>query len=247
MATTNDNPRWILKPNKDYLNKESNNDCLNFLYQKGKFYVMDNHLAAGWCWLHSLNQNEEYGFIHIDQHDDLVNNKNIIPLRDELLKEGLSITEYTSFELDGEKVFTWDNYILHIHQILPKWFKPICISTHKTTRVNEIRFDLCPDILGLPLSINPFTHEAKLKCILNLDIDYFFNGDGIRILTDDYIRLLAKGIKRSLPNIAVVTIALSPEWCGGWSNAIEAVSILDDELSLGFVQQLKSIEHNNEH
>jgi len=241
MAINNDNPRWILKPNQDYLNKESSIDCLNFLYQKGKIYVMDNHLAAGWCWLNSLNKNEEYGFIHIDQHNDLLNNKDVSPLRDELLKEGLTISEYTNFELNGDKVFAWDNYILHIHQIQPKWFKHICFSTHKISNVSEIDFISVLMFFNLPSSINSFVHESKRKCILNLDVDYFFNEDCVRILTNDYIRLLAKEIKRSLPYIAVITIALSPEWCGGWRNALNAISILNDELSLGFIENLETI------
>ena len=55
------------------------------------------------------------------------------------------------------------------------------------------------------------------KWIVNLDLDYFFIGDpSMRILTDEYIRSVAGLIKRQINEIKVVTVALSPECCGGW-------------------------------
>lgn len=47
------------KLNLNFKNAESLIDKLNLLYQEGKFYVMDNHLAAGWCWYHTLKKDEE--------------------------------------------------------------------------------------------------------------------------------------------------------------------------------------------
>lgn len=242
METNNEDPKWILEPPLNCLEQESEIDHLYFLYQKGKFYVMDNHLAAGWCWLHTLDKQKKYGLIHIDQHNDCINNKNLTSCRDILLKDSLTLSEYTSLSIDGEKVFTWDNYIFHTHQLFPEWFKDARFSTHRVPQEVEIEISFNPSAIDLLSKIK--STETNIDYILNLDIDFFFNDNGERIASDDEICQLAKEIKRLLPNIAVVTIALSPECCerdsDGWKNAIEAMSILDNELSIGFVEEFKS-------
>ena len=244
MESPNDNPKWILEPPSNCMELESNIDCLNFLYRKGKFYIMDNHLAAGWCWLNTLNKQKEYGFIHIDQHNDCINNKNLALCQDILLKDELTLFEYTSLCLDGEKVFIWDNYILQIRQLLPEWFKGARFSTRKEPRREDIETQFNPSAIDLLSKIKSFVPGTNNDYILNLDIDYFFDDNGVRTSTDDEIRQLAQEIKRLLPNIAVITIALSPDCCehdgDGWQNAIEAMTVLDKELSLGFVDELKS-------
>lgn len=244
MESPNDNPKWILEPPLNCLEQKSEIDNLNFLYQKGKFYIMDNHLAAGWCWLHSLDKQKKYSFIHIDQHNDCAYNKNLALYRDVLLKDDLTLFEYTSLCLDGEKVFIWNNYILQIRQLLPEWFKGARFSTLKEPRREDIETQFNPSAIDLLSKIKSFVPGTKHDYILNLDIDCFFDDNGVRISTDDEIRQLAKEIKRLLPHIAVVTIALSPECCerdnDGWENAIEAMSILDSELSIGFIEEFKS-------
>ena len=47
----------------------------------------------------------------------------------------------------------------------------------------------------------------------------------MRILTDDYIRSLARAIKGLINEIKVVTVALSPECCGGWERALDAALV----------------------
>lgn len=39
---------WIYK---NHELKTSGCYNMNFLFNNGKFYIMDNHLAAAWCWL----------------------------------------------------------------------------------------------------------------------------------------------------------------------------------------------------
>ena len=64
---------WILKPSTSLELKTSGKAQLNFLFQQDKFYIMDNHLAAGWCWLNELDKTKSYNLFHIDQHWDLWN------------------------------------------------------------------------------------------------------------------------------------------------------------------------------
>src|SRR5436853_7864299 len=65
------------KPLKNHLIKfkgenKSHISNLNLLFVDGKSYVMDNHLAAGWCWLQTINLKNKYNLFHIDRHYDLM-------------------------------------------------------------------------------------------------------------------------------------------------------------------------------
>ena len=42
---------WIYK---NHELKTSGCYNMNFLFNNGKFYIMDNHLAAAWCWLQKI-------------------------------------------------------------------------------------------------------------------------------------------------------------------------------------------------
>jgi hypothetical protein len=44
---------WIKEPKLPIQNFEHGE--LNFLFNQGKFYIMDNHLAATWCWLQKIS------------------------------------------------------------------------------------------------------------------------------------------------------------------------------------------------
>lgn len=68
---------WHIK-NKNFKKSESRSSVLNILYQEGCTYIIDNHLAAGWCWYNTLDRHKEYNFCHIDQHDDLANDSHDI-------------------------------------------------------------------------------------------------------------------------------------------------------------------------
>lgn len=65
---------WKREVKDDYLdNLGKCFTCLNFLWKSDNapIYIMDNHLAAAWCWMQECNTEEKYNFMHIDQHDDL--------------------------------------------------------------------------------------------------------------------------------------------------------------------------------
>ena len=49
----------------------SYNDELNFLAKTGKIYIMDNHLAAFYCWCKEVDLSKDYALLHIDRHHDL--------------------------------------------------------------------------------------------------------------------------------------------------------------------------------
>lgn len=54
--------------------------------------------------------------------------------------------------------------------------------------------------------------------------------------SDLYIVKLAEQIKECWSDIEVFTLALSPECCGGWDNAIRAAKIVTNVLDIDFPQ-----------
>lgn len=59
-------------------------------------------------------------------------------------------------------------------------------------------------------------------------MDYFFESfddECFQILTDNYIIALAKRLREVRNRIQVLTIALSPECCGNWRNALHALKV----------------------
>jgi hypothetical protein len=58
---------------------------------------------------------------------------------------------------------------------------------------------------------------------VNLDIDYFFSSQPqkLALFSDEFVDAVACTLKKGLGNgmIKVLTIALSPECCGGWEKA----------------------------
>ena len=164
------------KLNPNFKNAESLIDKLNLLYQEGKFYVMDNHLAAGWCWYHTLKKNEEYNFCHIDQHDDLGNGNH------EHVKELFSKNKCVSLEnyidlhqhqspgtaMPPIKEIRWDNYILHFKAIHPEWFNKETYACHEFIsgarcsltgkQPMEDYSELGSDITQIPI------HPDNIKC-----------------------------------------------------------------------------------
>ena len=236
---------WIKKSYGNIYEKESSTHFLNFLWQNTNIYVMDNHLAAGWCWLNSLNTEESYNFFHVDQHEDLCGG---FATRGDLerIREQypFDINTYCNFTFNRgvstpqypyNKVFSWDNYIKQLQYMFPHWFSDCYFA--------------CPDIvednpryttLPLHISYNPTNLEIynnikywvcrdlEKKWIFNLDLDYFFDREGMQIYTDDYIRTFAQDLYNALDNIAVLTIAMSPECCGGWENSVHVLKIFSD-------------------
>lgn len=224
--------------------QESNVNHLNFLYKENTVYVMDNHLAAGWSWLQELTPTESYNFFHIDRHADMLCNA---PVDDYLfIKDNphLSLDEYTNLEiktgcgLGVRKVFQWSNYIKQINYLFPNWFTQCYFATHsyviddypKETKIMNI--DYQPGPFELYSNISYWLKDDGNKWIFNFDLDYFFDSNGMQLFTDNYIRATARNLKQGMKNVAILTIALSPECCGTWDNAIRIMNIVAEELEL---------------
>ena len=207
--------------------------------------MMDNHLAAGWSWLQELTPGISYNFFHIDRHADMLCNAPVDKYL--FIKDNtrLSLDEYTNLEFNDErvdsvyKVFQWDNYIKQINYLFPEWFTQCYFATHssvddnypKETKQMNIYYQLGP--FELYNNINQWLEDKKSdKWIFNFDLDYFFNDNGMQLFTDDYIKTTVKDLKQGMEHVAVLTIALSPECCGSWDNAIRVMNIVAEELEI---------------
>lgn len=230
--------------------KNTSTHCnLNLLVNEGKTYIMDNHLAASWCWMQILDPTKQYNLFHIDRHYDLLNSQTDWWIK-ELQSQNfdfttISITDlleikYSSPHFTTEKfpLFRWDNYLTILNRIYPNLIGSASFATHKDgdtideLEMHEYEIYELSENLAYWLSNN-----ERMKWIVNIDIDYFFtdrNGKYFQFLTDEYVLSIADELKKAWSNIEVLTIALSPELCGGWDNSLRVARILTKHLQLNF-------------
>lgn len=244
---------WIYK--KDQLG-ESGCYNMNLLYNDDKFYVMDNHLAAAWCWAQEIDMSKKYGLFHIDRHYDLLNN-----LSDEFLHNnreillGKNFIDYLSLKDKwGIQALRYDNYIDTFNRLYPDVIQQVYYATHKdgtnSAKTSLASISTCnPDLWDLDTNIKYWItecHKDIERWIVNIDIDFFFQNhddDGsFQFTTQKYIRYICKEIKASLPSIDVVTIAISPEFCGGWGKAFNILRIISIELDINMPYKYRRIK-----
>lgn len=237
---------WIIKP--ENLNFESYDKKLNVFYKKKNVFVMDNHLAAAWVWANNISQTETYSLIHIDKHYDLLDvpslvNKYIIDKHISLT--GLTIAQFlnltdTENPRTNQQIFTWDNYILNFNLIYPRTFGDKLFFTHEDGNAD---YNFITSEYGFNVLFNELAsiiNSAKNKIILNIDIDYFFSNNYIQIFTDEIISELAIVVKKNIDRIHLITVALSPECCGGIQNSLKVFEIFNKNLELNLKLDIKS-------
>ena len=207
------------------------------MWQQDAVYVMDNHRAALWCWLQKMEENKKYNLFHIDQHSDA------LIIRDEVRQafpddlRQLSLTDYLrrtctyagscmvpAISADNFLSFFLERYPKNINRLLmathgkgdhPDWHKQHSVPLH----------ELPGNFVGL-IQNSDWGDGCRYEWIVDVDLDYFFyadekTGEHYRLLADEYVEHLFSQIARAREGglIRVLTIALSPPWCGGWGNA----------------------------
>ena len=207
----------------------SASQTLNFLWQYDRVYLMDNHLAALWCWLRHVSPDGPTSVFHIDRHYDA------LPLPPDLA--GMTPARVASMEISdylGERrvdrnqsvpVFRWDNYFSVFLNHSASESRCRCVAaTHK-------KGDRPPDCCLQELETWDLQHNVEFflrpsgQWIVNLDLDYFFcraNGDRtIRFQSEEYVDEEFQAIAASYRDkaMAVLTVSLSPECCGGWEES----------------------------
>jgi len=241
---------WIKEP--IFPLGKSLNEELNFLWNKDNIYVMDNHLAAGWAWLTSIDVKKKHTLFHIDRHYDLLDFPEVI--KSEILDKGiliheLSLNDYLNLKQPSTPkdypLFRWDNYILNVHCAYPEIFEKTYFATQKEDNNSQEFVNKEIEFYDLLENISYWIESSTNDCIVNIDIDYFFSHTDcglIQTLTDDYISCLGRALKKNLPKIKVLTICLSPECCGGWDIAKKKTLLIAKELNISFGKDLQALK-----
>ncbi len=195
---------------------------------------MDNHRMAAWCWANHIDnyEIEKYTIIHIDRHNDTVANEMeqwTSSLKNGL--KGLSLNEYDNIEYQKNKhnkykVFKWNNYIPLFHHYYSNQINRYIFFTNTNEKTPDFLNNFvehCP-ACNLFNSLRICFGNSKESFIINLDIDFFFiDNPRYKILySDSVIKKLIKDIMELMKNDKnILTIALSPECCGGWANSLK--------------------------
>ena len=199
----------------------------NFLWQYESIYIMDNHRAALWCWLQHLSKSEKYNLFHIDRHYDTLSSRIEEWISNAPDFEKQTISEFLDYTYQADMcsvpLVRYDNYLSIFLAKYKSYVNQCIFATHSKDRMDppdfsnyqEFVINKLPDMLDICLS------ESNRGWIFNLDFDYFFcdrNDGRIIMLSDDYIKIVFEVIRKKYNDgiIKVLTVCLSPEWCGGW-------------------------------
>jgi UPF0489 domain len=225
--------------------------CVNFLYKDDKtdVYVMDNHLAALWCWMQYLDDSETVNLIHIDRHRDTVGGD--LETSESLL-DWLSVCpDLSKLSLEGylsartisgdDPLFRWDNYL---SIFLSKHASQVnrCFSVTHDVGCGFDGFNVIePGPLSMPENLETWAGLDGRRSIINLDLDYFFyvydDYGGCRedLFSDLYISRLLNALKRVMKlGKTCLTVSFSPECCGGWEHAERMWDIVREKLDIDF-------------
>ena len=213
----------------------------NLLWREGNIYIMDNHRAAAWCWAQAVKPAEQYSIFHIDWHTDLLQTyldrwcAECPPIQDMKIEEYLSLM----FECDQyckHRLFRWDNYMpIFIRQraAFMNTFAYIWrgVGDQPWFSAQEHYAHQAPENLAYWLS-----HGGPW--ILNLDLDFFFIHVGdeqhLQMYSDEYVISIAREIKTAheAGHIKCLTVAISPEMCGGWDSGLRVLAVFAKEFGL---------------
>lgn len=202
----------------------------NFLWNHDRVYIMDNHRAALWCWLQEMSDERTYSMFHIDMHYDLH------PGVDNWLPKNLPDLATISFEDylglsrdDGESIplIIYDNYLSIFEECYRHSYKYFFAATQEVgtppSECSPIEHIRVGDLVEYLRSYLYNDDLAADGWIVNLDLDYFFARQPTQhkvLFSDSYIDEVFGAIADAYNDgrISCLTVALSPECCGGWDN-----------------------------
>lgn len=214
----------------------------NFVWRDGPFYVMDNHRSALWCWEQEFKPGKSYNYYHIDAHYDTLAFEE--PWRAAWPENfpSLTLDEYLQVPMPGkpgEFLFRYDNYLTLFYELHPTVFERSYFHTHQIGDKPRIpgNFDVWHTF--------HFTSWASAlrdagDWVVNLDLDFYFYLTGAyemkSLFSEEYlvdtIAPLAEAWKAG--KIDILTLCLTPEYCGGWKNAEPLTYRICDALGVNF-------------
>lgn len=226
----------------------------NFLWKHDKLplYLMDNHRAALWCWRKHIKRTDKYTLFHLDWHWDaaVLEESDFYILKKLWGQRWLDCfdnfdkLQSRNNEIGPRAMVRWDNYIEPFLRLCPHF-----IGVHMCAHQNEA------DIYGAikqsrkdgrayVYSMSQFFSDVAMclewatsPILVNVDMDYFFTTfecSEHRIVDLEFIRALFTLFSFHWADIGAMTIALSPECCGGWDAAEDACRAAFEGLHIEF-------------
>jgi len=222
--------------------KSSYDTNVNFVWKYSNIYISDNHRVAMWGWLQDIDLNKKYDLFHIDRHNDTLYANMTSWLQDAPRLDGLTLEEYLALEqkVDNYPLIRYDNYLSIFLERYKNNLDTCWFFTHgegDKPQWNKLQTPPSKSLLG---SLDYWIENSINKSIINIDIDFFLcddkNDNKVQMFTDGYIRNLGMILKKQLAagKIAVITIALSPEWAGGWDKARRLCLLLTKAMGIDF-------------
>lgn len=213
-------PMFLVKP-KDFGPSQSHE--LNLLWQKDRFYLMDNHRAAIWCWFQSIKASESYTYLHIDAHyDDLAGavkdfKECQIHIKDISLDHFLKLTT----SVGKQSLLRWDNYHPVLFECYADNIEKAYFCTHHLGNHSSRDFVTQWEAALLLRNLENLEVDST-RFIINLDIDFLTSVSDPKMVmfSEQYIERLAQIIHAHYEKGAIVTVALSPECSGGWEMSL---------------------------
>lgn len=235
-------------------------DSFLYSFRTEKIYVFDNHRLSLWCWRNFIKKYEygkKYNLIYIDKHIDcccssfddryktflekehlfkkLDNFRTILYTDDEGTKKS-SVMNYGNFLAFALKLELFKNiFIFTQFGDIETYFKrEIKYNTKEVFNLDNIT---CVNRNVERNLVKTFGDHSSI--ILDIDLDFFTkNVKGKYFIDVISLKRCLKIIKDNLNKIEFITIALSPNCCGGWRNSekilayFKLVFNLDLELPL---------------
>ena len=218
----------------------------NFLWKSNNVYVMDNHRAALWCWLQHISPERSHSIFHMDRHYDTLESQMTTWMKHLPNDWGMTIDEYLthSYEFhDGDDIplFRFDNYLSIYLKKFGKALNSCYFATHDDGDKPKLKRKMLADLWDIPGNFEYWLSRDKTApWIVNIDLDYFFCDDAgdsqACFASRNYIEDIFRVVRRKIGDgsIAVTTIALSPEFAGGWEQSEQVMDIAMTALGIDF-------------
>lgn len=193
--------------------QKSLEDTLNYFAQMDNIYIMDNHLAAIWCW-DKIPKEKNITLVHIDAHYDLGYSPPGGSIYQTLDLTTVPVYKLVDYKHDmGYYHFLWDNYIHVFNDKYPKLINEFISITHRLGNLSELDgVELKEyDVWHLDSQLWQKTENTK---ILNIDIDYFFkqdHGSNFEIFSDSTVDFFSQWLMKNKEKFDIITVALSPD------------------------------------
>ena len=192
---------------------------------------------ALWCWAQQLQQGSPYSLFHLDAHYD-ADPEALARIKASTSWQGLAQSSAPEFMAlsgtDERPLVQWDNYLPIFFKLQQTLAHKKILSTHNIGISTESDYQLQP--WDLARDLDKLLQSSPVPWIINLDLDYFYARSHKRspLFSHEWIKRIFDILYMNWADqrVAIMTVALSPECCGGWDQASDILSIFSKVFSL---------------